>query len=150
MSRLDNWQNNLAELIESKRNEPFVFANYNCLVWASLGIQAVIDRDILAKYHGKYKTEKSAATLLRKIDKVTSSKELLEKHLNTKSKAVAFARMGDIVLVNPASVDLDLPADIDLFGPVPGICYGYFSYFVGEHGLVEVETLRLGETIWVS
>lgn len=150
MARLDNWQTNLSSLIEAKRNEPFDFPNWNCLMWAADAIIAVKGVDILARYRGKYKSEKAAATLLRKLDKVTTSQALLEKTLNCEPQPIAFARYGDIVLVNPAETDLELPADIELFGPVPGVCYGPISYFVGDTGLVEVETLRLGQALWVS
>lgn len=149
MARLDNWQNNLSSLVEAKRSVAFDFPNWNCLMWAASAIEAVKGQDILAAYHGKYKDEKAAARLLRKLDKVSTSQELLEKHLG-EPKPVAFARHGDIVLVNPAETGLELPADIELFGPVPGVCYGAISYFVGETGLVEVETLRLGQALWVS
>lgn len=149
MTRLANWQNNLSSLIESKRNEPFDFPTWNCLEWAAAGIIAINGQDILEKYRGRYKTEKGAAKLLRQIDKVTTSEDLLCKYLSD-PKPVAFARMGDIVLVNPDDTELELPADTELFGPVPGICYGPVSFFVGENGLVSVDTFRLGRALWVS
>lgn len=149
MARLDNWQNNLSGLIEAKRAEPFDFPSWNCLMWAFAGIEAVTGKDLGLPYRLKYRTERQAAKLLRTVDGVKTSQELLEKHFG-EARPVAFARAGDIVLVDPTETGLDLPADIDLFGPVPGICYGPISYFVGEVGLVEVETLRLGQAIWVS
>jgi hypothetical protein len=149
MSRLDNWQNNLSALIEESRHKPFDFPNWNCLEWAASGVKAVSGLDILEKYRGKYKTEKGAAKLLRQIDKVESSEELLSKYLS-EPKGLAFARMGDIVLAKPNQAELELPSDMQLFGPVPGICYGTTSYFVGENGLVDVPTLSLGKALWVS
>lgn len=149
MTRLANWQNNLSELINAKREQPFDFPTWNCLMWAASAIEAVTGEDILAAYHGKYKTEKAAATLLRKLDGVKTSQALLEKHLG-EPQPVAFARAGDIVIVDPTDTGLELPADIELFGPVPGVCYGSISYFVGELGLVEVDTLQLGQALWVS
>ncbi len=150
MSRLDNWQNNLSSLIEQKRNIPFDFPTWNCLMWAGKGIEAVSGNNPVVHHNGKYKTEKAAATFLRKTDKVNTTQALLEKHLKTKAQPIAFARMGDIVLVNPDTIELDLPADIKLFGPVPGVCYGSISFFLGEDGLVEVNTFLLGQAIWVS
>lgn len=149
MARLDNWQSNLSGLIEAKRAEAFDFPNWNCLMWAFAGIEAVTGRDLGEAYRGKYANEKAAARLLRKVDGVKTSQELLEKHLG-ETRPVAFARHGDIVLVDPAGTGLELPQDVELFGPVPGICYGAVSFFVGETGLVPVETLRLGQVIWVS
>lgn len=147
--RLDNWQNNLSLFIEEKRNVPFDFPNWNCLFWTIGCVEQVIGQDYLAAYRGQFKTEKGAAKLLRKIDKVDTSQAFLEKYFG-EVKPVAFARKGDIVLVDPEETGLDLPADAALFGTVPGICYGTISYFLGENGLVEFETLRLGGSLWVS
>ncbi len=149
MARLDNWQNNLSAFIEERRNEPFDFANWNCMFWVYGCVEAITGQDYLEAYRGQFKTEKGAMKQLKKLDKVSSSQELIEKHFG-EPKPVAFARMGDIVLVDPADTDLELPADAELFGAVPGICYGSISYFLSETGLIEVETLRLGQTIWVS
>ena len=149
MARLDNWQNNLSAFIEEKRNIGFDFATWNCMFWVLGCANAVIGADYASPYYGKFKSERTAATLLRKLDKVTNSQEFLEKYFG-EPKPVAFARMGDIVLVDPADTDLELPADAELFGAVPGVCYGSISYFLSETGLIEVETLRLGQTIWVS
>lgn len=150
MTRLANWQNNLSELIEANRHKPFDFKNHNCLMWAMNGIEVVIGEDYFSEYRGKYKSETEAVKLLKKIDDVTTSKELIELKLGQKLQPTAFARMGDIVLASDELDGLDLPTDCRLFGPVPGICYGTISYFVGFDGLIEVETLRLSGTLWVS
>ena len=147
--RLDNWQNNLSGLIEERRNKPFNFIDSNCLLWAFDAIEAVTGNDLFSDYRGKYKSEMQASLLLRKTDDVKTSEQLLVKKLG-KTRKISFARQGDIVFVNPKNIDLFLPADIKLFGLVPGVCYGSTSFFVGEFGLVQVQTLMLGKTIWVS
>lgn len=150
MARHLDWQNRLSMIIHARREVVFDFPNWNCLMWAADTIIACRGDDILVEYRGKYKDEKAAARLLRKLDNVRTSKALLEKKLGSEPKPIAFARPGDIVLVDPAGTDLNLPIDIELFGPVPGVCYGPISYFVGEQGLVEMPTLTLGQTLWVS
>ena len=87
--------------------------------------------------------------LLKKLDGVSSSQELLEKHFGD-TKHIGLARMGDIVLARNGAFDLGLIASMDFFGSVPGVCFGPISYFVGEAGLVEVETLKLDKALWVS
>lgn len=149
MARLDNWQNNLSALIEAKRNEPFIFKTHNCLLWVLSAVEACTGKDLAEPYRGNYTTEKSAARLLRKIDKADSCLAMLQKHLG-ELKPIAFARAGDIVILDPSKSDLELPTDTNLFGLVPGVCYGVVSYFVGEHGLIEYETLRLEGALWVS
>lgn len=147
--RNDNWQDNLSALIQEKRQEPFNFTNHNCLLWAFDCVKAVNDLDLSLPYRDNFTDEKSAALLLRRTDKVKTSQELLVKKLG-ELRPISFARPGDIVFVNPKSAGIELPTDFKLFGPVPGVCYGQTSYFVGELGLVQAETLLLGETIWVS
>lgn len=146
MARLDNWQSELTAFIEEKRFEPFDFANWNCMFWTLGCVEVITGQDFAAPYKGKFKNELGASKLLRKLDGVSNSLEFLEKYFD-EPKSIAFARMGDIVLVD--ADDIDLPADAELFGAIPGICYGHLSYFLGETGLIEVETLRLGQTIWV-
>jgi hypothetical protein len=147
MARLDNWQTNLSQLINDKKEEPFNFPTWNCLMWAIDGILAVSGNDYGKDYRGKYETELGAARILKKYYEVDTCQEFLEKHLNNEAKPIAFARNGDIVLTNDPELT---PTDVTLFGFVPGICYGANSFFVGEFGLIKIETLRLGATIWVS
>lgn len=149
MTRLINWQTNLSALIEAKRAEPFDFTKHNCLMWAFDAVKAVTGEDFSLDYRGKYKNEKIAALMLRKIDDVKTPKELLIKKLG-KTKPIGFSKIGDIVLVNPNKAGLELAGNIRLFGEVPGVCYGQTSFFVGEFGLIQIETLRLGSTICLS
>ena len=146
MARLDNWQTNLSQLIESKRQEPFNFPTWNCLLWALESIKAVTGNDYSLEFGGTYTNELGAAKLFKKQN-LAGSQEFLEKHLNNQAKPIAFARQGDIVFTD--NVEL-MPTDIKLFGFVPGVCYGAVSFFVGEFGLIQLETLQLGSAIWVS
>jgi hypothetical protein len=149
MARLENWQTNLSSLINSKRELPFNFPTFNCLLWAFEAIEAVTGNDLGIDYRGNFTTPLSAGRLMRKIDKVETSQALLEKYLG-ELQPISFARTGDIVFASTSEEDLELPADTELFGPVPGVCYGTISYFVGEFGLIEFETLKLGQALWVS
>lgn len=149
MARLDDWQSNLTNLINDNRNKPFDFPTYNCLLWAMAGIKAVTGKDLAKAYIGKIPNEKAGALALRHNDNVKTSEELLSKYLG-QFQAIAFARLGDIVFLSPTNGEYELPADLKLFGPVPGICYGTLSYFLGEQGLVEIPTLQLDKALWVS
>lgn len=140
MDRLENWQSNLSQLIETKRNEPADIVTFNCLMWACLAAKAVNGSDHYSKFEGRFKTEAGAAKILRQIGKANSSVEYLESVLGDK-KPLAFVRRGDIVV---PSNDLGLPSDFELFGPAPGVCYGSVSFFVGETGLLQFDTASLG------
>ncbi len=143
MIRVDDWQKNLTELIEAKRNVPYSITDHNCLMWALSGALAVNGVDYYKQFRGKFKTEKGAAKALRQIGKASSSVEFLEATFG-KRNPLAFARKGDIVAaVNPQG-QAELANNLALFGPPVGVCYGLLSYFVGLDGLITIETLKLG------
>lgn len=148
--RLPNWQSNLSQLIRDKRASPFDFAKWNCLMWAFADIIAVTGIDHGLDYRNMYSTEKGALKLLRKVDGVKTPQQLLMFKLGQELQHIGLARHGDIVFVEPEQVGLGLLCDMTTFGPVPGVCYGQLSYFLGQDGLVEFETLRLSGAIWVS
>jgi hypothetical protein len=147
--RLDNWNTDLSALIEAKRFEPFAWPTFNCVIWASLAVQAVNGQDIHALYVGKYSNAKGALKQLRQIDKVPTPLELFQKHLG-ELQPISFARKGDLVFTKDNQTGMNLSSDTELFGPAVGVCYGHSSFFVGAEGLVEIETLQLAQAIWVS
>jgi hypothetical protein len=149
MTRLDNWQSNLSTLIESKRNEPFKFGTFDCSLWAGLAIEAVSGKNIYDSYLGKYTTALGALKKLKQIDKVAQPIQLFERHFGER-QPIAFAKKGDLVYTSNAELDIELPTDFDTFGPVVGVCYGQNSIFVGEQGLIEINTLQLDGCLWVS
>lgn len=147
--RHDNWQNRLSQLIEDKRAEPFKLGTFDCSLWAMLAIEAVNELNIYDSYLGKYTTATGALKQLRKVDNVKQPFELFSKYLG-ESQPIAFAKKGDVVFTSNPDIDIDLPTDFDTFGPVPGVCYGQNSIFVGEFGLLEINTLQLDCCLWVS
>lgn len=147
--RLDNWQTNLSALIEAKRNEEFKFGTFDCSLWATLAIEAVNGLNIYEQYIGRYTTPTGALKKLRKVDQVNQPIELFEKYLGER-QPIAFAKKGDVVFTSNPDLDIELPTDFDIFGPVIGVCYGQNSIFVGEQGLLEVNTLQLDGCLWVS
>lgn len=147
--RLDNWQTNLSSLIESKRNEEFKFGTFDCSLWACMAIEAVNGLVIHDRYLGRYTTPTGALKKLRQLDQVKQPIELFEKYLGER-QAIAFAKKGDVVFTSNPDLDIELPVDFDIFGPVLGVCYGQNSIFVGEYGLLEVNTLQLDGCLWVS
>lgn len=146
--RHENWQTRLSTFLTNIKQKPFDFPNWNCMVYACEAAETICGIDYSKEYKGKIKTEKAAAKMLRKIDKVKTAEAFFEKHFG-EQKAVAFARPGDIVFAEPGMPELDIPCG-DMFGLIPGVCYGQVSYFLGETGLVEIPTLQLRSAIWVS
>lgn len=149
MARLDNWQTNLSQLIEEKRKEPFEFGTFDCSLWAGFAVEAVTGTNLYAPYLGKYTTALGALRKLKQNDDVSKPVEFFQKHFG-EIQPIAFARKGDIVLAYTGNEQIDLPLEFEEFGPTIGICYGHTSLFLGEDGLVEVETLKLDACLWVS
>jgi hypothetical protein len=149
MSRIDNWQTELSDFIREVETKPFDFPTWNCALFAADAVKAQTGLDLLADIRGKYSNELGASKQLQSIYNLNTVQELFKKQLDMPLKSIAFARVGDIVFVSKG-IDFDLPIDMKMFGPVPGLCYGQQSYFVGKDGLIKVETLSLGSTLWVS
>lgn len=148
--RQEDWPTELSSLIERRMDCPFDFPEFNCLMFAFETIEAMIGEDLSGDYRGKYKSEAEAKKLLKKVDNVSTSQELLIKKLGQELKPIAFGRMGDIIFLNEKVAELGDTAGVDLFGPIPGVCYGTVSYFVGEFGLVPLPTLQMSSALWVS
>jgi hypothetical protein len=149
MNRIDDWQTKLAEFLDKAESKSFDFPTWNCAIFVADAVKVQIRRDLLKGIRGKFENEIGASKQLRRIFNVNTVQELFRQKLDTPLKPVAFARVGDIVFAGDAA-PFDLPIDIKMFGPVPGICYGQQSYFLGENKLIKVETLSLGSTLWVS
>lgn len=147
--RLDNWQTRLGEVIEANKEKPFDFATHNCLLWAGLVTEAVTGKNIAEEAIGNSATEAAGYRFLVKRLKSATVFDFLQRELGTVEQSVAFARTGDIVFLDPVNLpEFDIKAG-GKFGIVPGVCYGQKSYFLGELGLVEVQTLRLDCALWV-
>src|SRR5690348_3444564 len=136
--RHDNWQTRLSDYLREVETKQFDFPTWNCAFFAAGAIEAQTEEDILSAIRGKFKNEAGAAKQLNKIYGVKTVQELFKQKLDVPLKSIAYARPGDIVFASGDKLDFDLPVDTKLFGPVPGLCYGQQSYFLGEHGLIKV------------
>lgn len=147
--RVANWQTLLNEVLTNASNVKFDFETHNCLFFSLKAIDAQTDRKLFARYKNAASSPQNAAKNIRKMDNVKTCQELLAKQLGQEINHIALARPGDIVFLNEEREDM-LVTQTDLFGPTPGVCNGALSYFVGENGLVAVETLSLDNVLWVS
>jgi hypothetical protein len=147
MTRLDNWQANLSDLIRAREKEPFDIVNFNCLMWALEAVEAITGESHYKLFAGKFKTVKGAARVLRIKGKVETSAQFLENLLGERQH-IFFVRKGDIVITDSQDPLLTLPSDVALFGSPVGVCYGELTYFVGEAGLVSFQTLQLGSNTY--
>lgn len=137
--RHDNWQAELSSYISALADTPFDIVELNCLKFACGAIKAQTDKDFYEPLEDRFKTIKGAVSTLRNVGKAETVSDFFEARLGDR-KPLAFIRKGDIV-VNCADEPL---GDLALFGPAVGVCYGSVCYFVGETGLVSLQTMRLG------
>jgi hypothetical protein len=148
--RHNNWQNRLSGVINNA-HKPFDFVEHNCLFLALQNLDAMLE----TRHYNKYKSyakdgPEAAAIKLRKVDKVKTCQELLQKLVsNPELQHISAARPGDIVFIEHNRESLPV-TQVELFGPTPGVCYGLISYFVGENDLIEIPTLTLDSALWVS
>ena len=141
MNRHANWQERLSDLIRARTGKEFAWGAGDCTQFAFDAIKAVTDQDPLAEVRTRYKTAAGAVKTLRKLGAQTCE-ELIARYCGER-KTIAFARKGDVVVVdNPEAIGLDVEHGAEAFGPIIGVCYGQFSYFTAPYGLVRVETLR--------
>lgn len=148
--RNENWQTQLSEYLDGVRNTPFDFPSHNCMLFAFGAIEAVNDISLRPLYEGKLANEIAGARALRTVDDCGTVQEVLLKHLGGELQPIAFARPGDIVFIKSANEFITNLDGMKMFGPLPGVCYGSSSFFLGEDGIAEVPTLMLDEAIWVS
>ncbi len=148
--RHEDWQTRLSEYLTDELHTSYDFPNHNCMLFAFGAVKAVIDLDLRPLYEGKLASETIAALALRKVDNVETVEDVFIKHLGGEFQASGFARPGDLVFITEDNSDYELPINIRLFGPVPGVCYGINSFFLGAAGLIEIPTVQTDKSLWVS
>lgn len=62
--RRHDWPERLAEMVESRRHQPFAWGAHDCCSFAADVTVALTGRDPLAEYRGRYATEAEAEALI--------------------------------------------------------------------------------------
>lgn len=119
--RIVGWESLLAAYIENP--QPFEWGKNDCALWSAAWVKQCTGHDFISKWIGKYKTEKGAATLMKKRG-YRHPADIADDHLVI--VPAMLARRGDLVL-HPAQDSL-------------GICNGLKSYFLTQSGYTAVNT----------
>ena len=121
--------NKLIKYLESVKQKPFDWSNHNCCTFVNAGLLAFTDKNYMPEIKEKYHDIDSAI----KIIKSTASKTLYHNltHIFGKPTNIASAKRGNIIYKNNG-----------LEGPSIGLCWGNISYFVGDKGLKEINTME--------
>jgi len=115
MKRLDNWPRLLADYLELKKDEPFVWGVNDCCRFADGAVIAITGHSMMKSFN--YTNEKEALRLLKTGLETLTSNELGQ------SIKPAFAQRGDVVLVQRGEM------------PALAICEGAVWHGAGQYGI---------------
>ncbi|WP_020476268.1 DUF6950 family protein [Zavarzinella formosa] len=122
--RIEGWEGRLASYLNTSKDLTFEWGRTDCALWAATWVRSCTGEDFLSDWIGKYKTERGAATLMRKRG-FQSVADIADAALPV--IPVTLARRGDLVLH---------PVDGCL-----GIGNGVKSHFLTFKGHTLVDTL---------
>ncbi len=125
--RQEGWENRLEELVQSKRNLPFDWAENNCMQLVTEAQQTLTGQTDFPEALQNVGTKHSAYKLVLKRAKNLT--ELMDKHF--KRVPITMAQRGDIVDIETCE------------GPAMGICMGGHAVFVGEKGIEHIPLTSL-------
>lgn len=130
----------LAVHVNENRHRPHVWGSHDCLLWALSAIRIKRDIDLAKIAKLRYKTPAGAMKLIKRYG-FSAPEDIMENILGF-GKPVANALVGDIVAVDLHKLGINCPGEKHI-GKSLGVCLGHVSYFVGDEGLVPLETLKL-------
>ena len=121
MARVQGWELALVAAIAGARDLPFQWGVHDCATWAFDVRQALTGIDAADAWRGKYRTEKGAARMLRRL-RCKTVEDLAVSILGDPLSTTLFAQRGDIVLGGPEQA--------------LGVCVGSDALFLQPSGLV--------------
>lgn len=93
--RLPDWDRRLALVTEKHMRLPGEWGVSDCLLTAADAIEAVTGEDVMARWRGRYSTEKGAARLLRK-EKCKTVDDAMRDVFGLEPKGRLLAQRGDV------------------------------------------------------
>ena len=116
--RIEGWENRLEELVQSKRNQPFSWADNNCMGFVAQAQKTITGETDFPEVLDNLKSKNNALKLVLKNGSLT---DWVNKHLE--QIPITMARRGDIVDIETCE------------GPAMGLCIGHKAVFLGQNGL---------------
>lgn len=140
LTRLEDWPERLAALVESRLRTPFAWGENDCALFAADAVHAVTGIDLADHFRGRYSDEATARLMgmhgasahLAAGDIVEALRDMASLYLDGEVPP-ALARRGDIVLVRHA------------LGDSLAVCNGPHALAPGRRGL-----MSLDRTHWVT
>lgn len=122
LTRRFDWPDKLYACVEAARKKSFIWGKHDCVTFASDCVKAVTKKDFARPFKGKYHTAKGAHGTLRRVYKVDTLTDGVNKVLGDPIRPEE-ARRGDLMMIN---TDL---------GDTFGILLGKNIAFVSPEGL---------------
>ena len=94
LTRLHDWENRLHEFILVNRERPFVWGEWDCILFACAAAEAITGVDKAEDYRGQYSDEAGARAILRELGQGTLLKTVDHQF---ERKEVAYATRGDLI-----------------------------------------------------
>lgn len=118
VARIQDWPTSFAAFLSRKSREPFAWGTNDCVMFAADAVLAITGDDPCAKFRGKYKTAKGAATLMRKHGGLSSAVHAAVDALGFQKVSPFFAQRGDIALAETINgLTVIVRASNDWVGP---------------------------------
>ena len=100
--RYDDWPIRLDEVVKEKEQVPFKWGTHDCCLFAADVVATITGIDAAERFRGKYKTEKGAYRILKKLTGYTELDKALREVMawyDFKPKAPMKAQRGDFVVI---------------------------------------------------
>jgi len=121
MIRFNDWPERLQEVVAEAQDKRFEWGSHDCALFAMNVVFALTGEDLAISFRGKYRTARGAAGQMIRFagGGVEEMADKMAEMHDIKETPVAFARRGDVVLI-----------DIESVGPALGIVLGQDATFV--------------------
>jgi len=125
LKRLPNWPELLAGKIDAAREQPFVWGENDCCLFAAHCVEVITGIDLSGDYRS-YKTKAEALRLLKKYGGVAGIAEAIAKQHNILEILPLNAQRGDVCLFDIGRGDtLGVIAGEHIFAPGPDGLLGF-------------------------
>jgi len=124
MERLPNWELAFNEHFAQVKDKKFSWKDFNCCHLAAGFVKAITGVDKFKPYKGKFRTERGAYRLIKKLG-FNNLYELLVHELGEPVVTPHYQR-GDVVM----------------YGDTCGVCLGQISVFVKPDGFYKMQTKK--------
>lgn len=128
MHRQPDWEDRLNTYLDRVKEDTFEWGKHDCALYSAGAVKAMTGHDPAADLRDTYTDEAGAKLALR--EKASGTLLRTMRAWFTEHPGVAFAKRGDLVMLDRATV---------------GVCVGQFSWFVGQEadgreGLTTIST----------